>query len=294
MEKKQFSWKNILIPTAIASAIASYPFIKEYVQNIVSPKSDVSRISCIEKIASQLDSDTLNICAVDGLNISINDVGKKVLLDKILNYQKTRSIEDFLIFHKKNKIYGALHSTDAYLVQEMYNPLGDDDYLVTSPFGERKMRVKGKGRKRWKTWMENHLGLDMVQFPKIIRGKKYSNKRHEIYSGVNGKIVELNEDRKNPSGRYVMIESNGVKYKYNHLSKIDEELAVGEKVYARQAIGLMGNTGRSYGSHLDLKVYTGWDGFKHYIDPEPLITKNLKDRKSQKNMEKMMFLLRFH
>ena len=67
-------------------------------------------------------------------------------------------------------------------------------------------------------------------------------------------------------GQCVEIDhGNGKKTRYAHCSKI--LVSVGEKVYQRQNIALVGNTGNSYGSHLHFEIHINGNP----VDPAPYI-----------------------
>lgn len=97
---------------------------------------------------------------------------------------------------------------------------------VTSGFGPRKKRF--------------HYGMDIDletgdQVVAAFDGKVRIAKKSSSYGNV-----------------IVIRHSNGLETYYAHLSKINVE--VDQNVYAGQAIGLGGNTGRSRGSHLHFEV----------------------------------------
>lgn len=116
---------------------------------------------------------------------------------------------------------------------------------VTSSFGPRKRKF--------------HYGMDIDletgdQVVAAFDGKVRIAKKSSSYGNV-----------------IVIRHSNGLETYYAHLSKINVE--VDQNVYAGQAIGLGGNTGRSRGSHLHFEVrYLGQP-----IDPTEMISFN--DRK---------------
>ncbi|MDR2512142.1 MAG: peptidoglycan DD-metalloendopeptidase family protein, partial [Bacteroidales bacterium] len=110
---------------------------------------------------------------------------------------------------------------------------------VTSKFGKRKWRY--------------HYGTDfrlqrgdpvMACFDGVVRISKYSKSY--------GNIV-------------VLRHSNGLESYYGHLSK--RKVNIGDTVKSGEAIGLGGNTGRSYGNHLHLELrYLGTP-----INPEDIV-----------------------
>lgn len=111
---------------------------------------------------------------------------------------------------------------------------------ITSDFGVRKNKF--------------HYGIDIDletgdKVDAAFDGKVRIAKRSATYGNV-----------------IVIRHNNGLETYYAHLSQIN--VKVGDEVYAGQAIGLGGNTGRSYGSHLHFEVrYLG-----NPINPNDIIS----------------------
>jgi murein DD-endopeptidase MepM/ murein hydrolase activator NlpD len=98
---------------------------------------------------------------------------------------------------------------------------------VSSPFGSRRRRM--------------HSGIDV----KVYVGDT-------IVATFDGKVRVVNTERKG-YGRYVVIRHyNGLETVYAHLSK--QLVEENQEVKAGEVIGLGGNTGRSYGSHLHFET----------------------------------------
>lgn len=122
----------------------------------------------------------------------------------------------------------------------------------TSAFGDRTL--KGK--------REKHYGIDLAQSGKV-----------PILASAAGTVIRAGV--LSTYGKVVFIQHsiNGKPYDtvYAHLSEIHVKL--GDKVKQGQAIGLMGNTGRSYGQHLHFEIHDGpWvTGRPNAVDPYPLI-----------------------
>ncbi|MEK0315137.1 LysM peptidoglycan-binding domain-containing M23 family metallopeptidase [Cohnella sp. 56] len=91
-----------------------------------------------------------------------------------------------------------------------------------------------------KRWGRLHKGLDMVG-------------SSSVKAADNG-VVELADDSMSGYGNAIIINhNNGSKTLYGHLSKIN--VKVGQVVEQGEAIGVMGNTGHSFGTHLHFEVY---------------------------------------
>lgn len=126
--------------------------------------------------------------------------------------------------------------------QEFHYPTPETS-RVTSHFGPRKRRF--------------HYGTDMA----LPTGEP-------IYAAFDG-VVRISKYNKT-YGNLIVIrhEQNGLETYYAHLSR--REVEAGQKVKAGDVIGLCGNTGRSYGSHLHFEIrYMG-----NAMNPENVIDCN--------------------
>jgi murein DD-endopeptidase MepM/ murein hydrolase activator NlpD len=133
----------------------------------------------------------------------------------------------------KNKIhaYSDIQAPESYYVdlRKFSMPIKTDYILITSQFGYRA---------RFK---RNHNGIDL---------KCYTG--DTIYSVFPGK-VRITGYNKNGYGYYVVIRHyNGLETIYGHLSKII--IKEDEIIKEGTPIGLGGNSGRSFGSHLHLET----------------------------------------
>ena len=99
---------------------------------------------------------------------------------------------------------------------------------VTSPFGMRKDPFTGKRRM--------HNGIDLHA------------RNDEVYAMFPGVVKRVGYDKR--SGNYVILQHDDYTVSYCHLSKVT--VIVGTHVYAREVIGISGNTGRSTGEHLHI------------------------------------------
>lgn len=97
---------------------------------------------------------------------------------------------------------------------------------ITSQFGPRRYRY--------------HYGIDL----KLETGDP-------VYSALPG-IVRIAKYDRTYGNVVVVRHENGLETLYAHLSKIDTK--PGDEVKAGQVLGLGGNTGRSFGSHLHFEV----------------------------------------
>lgn len=113
-------------------------------------------------------------------------------------------------------------------------PFLNNPYRVTSPYGVVR------------TLSGPHRGIDLV-----------CDVNPTIYAACDGIVVRsrIVTDHRNTTwewGHYITLYDGVYHIIYAHLSKRFVE--TGEKVYAGQPIGIMGNTGNSFGEHLHLEV----------------------------------------
>ena len=127
---------------------------------------------------------------------------------------------------------------------------------VTSPYGERWLNGE----------LVSHYGVDLVcDNPNVCAAVAGT----VIYSRQLPKYLEdgtLNPNATWQWGNYVCIGGvDGRTYYYCHLSS--RAIMAGEFVNAGQRIGVMGNTGYSFGAHLHFEVREGYT----YLDPCKLL-----------------------
>ncbi|HBH49352.1 MAG TPA: hypothetical protein DDX98_11965 [Bacteroidales bacterium] len=105
-------------------------------------------------------------------------------------------------------------------------------------------------------WVSSYYGVRKDPFTKIRRNHKgidfVGHKNTEIYATADG-IIENTKNSRRGYGKEIIISHKfGYSTRYAHLNKILVE--EGQKVKRGQLIGLMGNTGRSTGTHLHYEV----------------------------------------
>ena len=126
-----------------------------------------------------------------------------------------------------------LFKADKYLKAIRYLPLGRPvQGPISSGFGKRKDPLNRR--------TAYHTGID-------FRG----DKGEKIYATADGVIV--NAFRNGGYGNFVLIDhGNGYQSAYAHMQKY--LVHKGDKVKRGQTIGMIGNTGRSTGSHLHYEI----------------------------------------
>lgn len=143
------------------------------------------------------------------------------------------------------------------------------DYRITQRFGEHPEVYKRFG-------LKGHNGID-------IAGPKPGNKI-KVYAPYNGRVTKVGYDR-NGFGKYVRFltdaDKKGVQREFTlaHFDRINKNIKPGGYLYLGDTIGIMGNTGFSFGVHLHLQMRNVKDGavlnynngFKGAIDIFPYI-----------------------
>lgn len=124
--------------------------------------------------------------------------------------------------------WGALQ--DAMERVPLAAPLGN--YAINSPFGKRKDPINGM----WSA----HYGVDLAA-PKAtpVHAPAVGTVTVAGYQDKYGLLIEIDH-------------GYGLRTRYGHLSKV--KVKKGDKVTFNQVIGLVGNTGRSTGSHLHYEI----------------------------------------
>ncbi len=124
-------------------------------------------------------------------------------------------------------------------------PFNDPNLPITSNYGWRTIR----GQKNF------HRGIDIG-----------AREGTPVLAAADGSVISIREDSRNcPScgyGNMVLLQhNNGHRTLYGHLSKIGTSM--GQKLSAGEALGLVGNTGHSYGAHLHFEIIA----YEEYVDP---------------------------
>jgi len=126
-----------------------------------------------------------------------------------------------------------LYRADTYVNAIRYLPFGKPvDGIITSRYGKRKDPLNGK--------KGFHTGLD-------FRGKK----GNKIYATADGVVKKAFKN--GGYGNYILIDhGNGYTTSFAHMQAY--LVRKGDRVTRGQLIGLVGNTGRSTGSHLHYEI----------------------------------------
>lgn len=131
--------------------------------------------------------------------------------------------------------------------------------------------IKDKNYKITENYSKNHVGVDLVG---TTGGPSYikSHSAGTIYNIVDGKNNDKNSKGVASYGNYIQIKHKDNYYTlYAHLEK-GLKLKKGDFVNEGDVIGIMGNSGNSYGTHLHFEVR---NPNNYVIDPTKYIEGNL-------------------
>lgn len=120
------------------------------------------------------------------------------------------------------------------VVLQLVNPQKGEGFVFPTPEDARLTSHFGPRRRRF------HYGVDLAQ----PTGKP-------IYAAFDG-VVRISKYNGSYGNLVVIRHPNGLETYYAHLSK--RHVSPGTQVRAGDIIGLCGNTGRSYGSHLHFEI----------------------------------------
>jgi murein DD-endopeptidase MepM/ murein hydrolase activator NlpD len=185
---------------------------------------------------SENDSSNKTMALAQTMSFTLASRGNTMLRDFDSSHKENNNAEDKDRFSEIDEL---ISGTKEELEELLYSAEDREQYLkdvpihyptngrITSPFGQR--------------WGRLHKGLDIS-----------NNTGTKIYAAGNGVVLESRYSYS--YGHSVLIEhKNGFKTRYAHLSK--RLVKQGDEVSQAELIGLMGNTGTSYGSHLHYEIY---------------------------------------
>lgn len=176
--------------------------------------------------------------------------------DEVIRQLTLQESEDEGAEHEDDILYASFDSNMIHYPRKIFEAddvvhitLTDDKhkFAFPTPVEARVTSRFGPRRKRF------HYGVDLAQ----PTGK-------DIYAAFDG-VVRVSRFNKSYGNLIVIRHDNGLETYYAHLSQ--RYAKVGMRVKAGDVIGLCGNTGRSYGSHLHFEVrYMG-----NAMNPEHVI-----------------------
>lgn len=133
------------------------------------------------------------------------------------------------------------------IVIQLCNPARGEKFTWPTPWTSRPSSHYGPRRRRF------HYGLDLAQ-----------PTGEPIYAAFDG-VVRISKYNKSYGNLVIIHHANGLETYYAHMSK--RNVVAGQQVKSGDVLGLCGNTGRSFGSHLHFEVrYMG-----NALNPENVI-----------------------
>lgn len=131
------------------------------------------------------------------------------------------------------------------IVNKNINMIKPISGVITSAYGARDQIFDGVN--------SYHTGMDIA-----------NNMGTQIHSATTGKVVKVQKMDKY-YGNYVVVETDGVNFKYAHMSEIKATL--GDEIKQNDIVGLVGSTGMSTGPHLHFEISING----RTVDPQQLI-----------------------
>ena len=157
-------------------------------------------------------------------------------------------LQDEMIIQKISSIYKSVDDLEYYREVSQYVPIGKPvwSYWVSSKFGTRSDPFNKRAA--------THKGIDLA-----------SRQGNKIKVMAKGKVVKTQHSNKGYGNLVVVDHGNGFTTKYAHMHKI--YVKNGDYLEINDAVGEVGNTGRSTGPHLHYEIlYQG-----HPVDPMPFM-----------------------
>ena len=117
-----------------------------------------------------------------------------------------------------------------------------------------------------------HKGVDIGWSTVEENNKIHANCKGIVYEIQDNQVNNKKSTGKKTWGNYVYVKHpNGMFTRYAHL-KIGIPVKVGQEVDENTIVGIMGNSGNSYGRHLHFEVATAYSSTKR-INPTQYLTK---------------------
>lgn len=218
--------------------------------DIIYPEDDYSGIVIDQPESEKEDEDYIYEQPFLIAPPPIEDVDPQLHILQSVDDEGAESEEEILyasfdseVIHSPKMDISNMEPTTIHLVNEargeVFHYPTDITSRVTSHFGPRRRRF--------------HYGLDLAQ-----------PTGEPIYAAFDG-VVRISKFNRSYGNLVVIRHNNGLETYYAHLSR--RNVVPGDVVKAGDVVGLCGNTGRSYGSHLHFEIrYQG-----NAMNPENVI-----------------------
>lgn len=238
MSKKIYNGLKYIIPESLANKISN-----KYVSSI---KPNIIEFELQAFIASILSNDNSSVTVEKNTNLKEEDIvndnnveneeydgkggGEPLELTKIIEESSAVSI---------------MQDDIGKIVSKGINMISPLNGTITSNYGARDQIFDGV--------TAYHTGIDIA-----------TKKGVEIKSSTDGKVVKVQENDKY-YGNNVLIETNGVTFKYAHMDSIKVKL--NDEIKQGDIVGYVGSTGMSTGPHLHFEISID----SRTVDPAKLI-----------------------
>lgn len=150
--------------------------------------------------------------------------------------------------------------------------------------------IKDKNISITQKYGKTHTGIDIVG---TTGGNSYVKAHTDgvVYKIDDGRNNDTNTKGADRYGNYIQLKHSGGYYTlYAHLQK-GLKLKKGDKVKQGDVIGIMGNTGNSYGVHLHFEVRKPDN---YVVDPEKYLEADLPNQPKEEVSTKMKLYYRVH
>ena len=128
-----------------------------------------------------------------------------------------------------------------------------------------------------------HNGIDLGYRVNEEDNKVYANSKGVVYEVQDGLDRDIRATGKATWGNFVLVKHpNGMFSRYAHLSKGSITVKSGDEVNESSFLGIIGDSGITYGRHLHFEVATGYSSNTR-IDPTSFLTKAIYEDSNENN-----------
>jgi len=133
-----------------------------------------------------------------------------------------------------------------------------------------------------------HNGIDLGFRANEEENKVYANSKGVVYEVQDGLDRDIRATGKATWGNFVLVEHpNGMFSRYAHLLKGSIAVKSGDVVNENTFLGIIGDSGITYGRHLHFEVATGYSSNTR-IDPTPYLTKAIYEESNSGGEEEVI------
>lgn len=236
LSKNAYQGLKYVIPESLANKISN-----KYV-SIVKPK--IMDFELKTFIASILSNDNTSVTVEKNTNIQEKNEEDNESKEEYDGKGGGEPVELTKIIEESSAV-SIMQDDIGKIVSKGINMISPLSGTITSNYGARDQIFEGV--------TSYHTGIDIA-----------TKKGVEIKSSTEGKVVKVQENDKY-YGNNVLIETNGVRFKYAHMDSIKVKL--NDQVKQGDIVGYVGSTGMSTGPHLHFEISID----SRTVDPAKLI-----------------------